>query len=117
MIESKQKLTLLVLSLLGLGGVAFADSISESVLAKSLDNSESTLKVLKIDNSSAADLVLIDGGLRNGIRAGLLCSAINPDEQIGQVMIVEANLTKSVALVLGDFNLVEGSLVRFNLAK
>lgn len=113
MFESAQKLTIAILTLAGMVGSAFADSM----LAESLANTQSTLKIEKIDTSAAADLVLIDGGLRNGLRAGLLCTATTPDNKVGKIMVVDANLTKSAALVLGDFDIVEGSSVRFDLEK
>ena len=109
MFDIAQKFSLALAALMGLGEAAFADSM----LAESLTNAGATLRVIKLDSSSPADLLLIDGGVRNGLRAGLRCSAFaSADEKIGEVMIVEAGFAKSVALVLGDFNVVEGNFVR-----
>ena len=108
MFEFAQKFSLATLALTGLSGLCFG----ESILSESLALDGSTLKVLKVDTSSPADLLLIDGGVRNGLRAGLRCSALNAERvRTGEIMIVEATLTKAVALVLGDFNVAEGNLI------
>lgn len=108
MFDFAQKFSLAALALAGLGGLCFG----ESMLAESLAQGGSTLKVLKVDTSSPADLLLIDGGVRNGLRAGLRCLALNAEgARLGEIMIVEATLTKSAALIMGDFNVAEGNLI------
>ena len=105
-------------------GVLFAGAMlaagalcAEGILGKTLGNAMGNMAVEKIDRSPDADLVVIKGGLREGLRAGAVCEAQNPDGSAAKLMIAEASLTKSVALAIGGADAKAGSPVKFDMAK
>ncbi|MBO7520812.1 MAG: hypothetical protein J6T16_01055 [Opitutales bacterium] len=98
--------------------IAAAGSLrAEGILAKTFENAGAEMAVEKIDQSSPADLIVIKGGLREGLRAGVVCEAENPDGGVAKLMIAESSLTKSVALAIGGADAKAGSPVKFNIAK
>lgn len=90
---------------------------AEGILAKTFENAGGIMAVEKIDSSPDADLIVIKGGLREGLRAGVVCEAENPDGSSAKLMIAEASLTKSVALAIGAEGAAVGSAVKFGMAK
>lgn len=103
---------------LAAGALLAAGSLcAEGILGKTLENAAGNMAVEKIDSSSDADLVVIKGGLREGLRAGAVCEAQNPDGSFAKLMIAEASLTKSVALAIGGEGAAVGSPVKFGMAK
>lgn len=56
-------------------------------------------KILSVESLLAADLVLLDGGLRDGLQPGMLCEVSRGSQQIGQIVIIEASSTRSAALI------------------
>ena len=98
--------------------IAAANSLcAEGILAKTFENEGALMTVEKIDQTSPADLIVIKGGLREGLKAGVVCEAENPDGSVAKLMVAESSLTKSVALAIGGADAAVGSVVKFNIAK
>ena len=55
--------------------------------------------ILSVESLLAADIVLLDGGLRDGLQPGMLCEVSRGTQQIGQIVIIEASSTRSAALI------------------
>ncbi|MBR4598237.1 MAG: hypothetical protein IKO42_07580, partial [Opitutales bacterium] len=89
---------------------------ADGILAKTVNNAGGAMAVEEIDQSSAADLIVIRGGLREGLRPGVVCAAENPDGSSAKLMIAESSLAKSVALAIGGADAVAGSVVKFDMA-
>ena len=50
--------------------------------------------------SLAADVVIIDGGLEQGIRLGMVCRVTRGFAEIGELIIIESNSDRSAGLIL-----------------
>ena len=75
------------------------------------------MSVVKIDKSSPVDLAVIDGGFRKGLRSGVRLSAKAADGSDGELIVVEVSSDRSVALLVGNFELQEGAKVVANIGR
>lgn len=57
-------------------------------------------KVSIIDSNLAADLVILDGGLNQGLRLGMVCLLERGAETIGELIIIESKSHCAAALIL-----------------
>ena len=93
-------------------GSAFAGMpafVSESIY------SSNRAKVLAIEPNLAADLVVLEGGLDQGIRLGMLCLVERGTQSIGELIIVESGSNCSAALILeltDNLTIQPGDVVR-----
>ena len=56
-------------------------------------------KLLSVDSLPSADIVFLQGGLRDGLQAGMLCDVSRGQQLLGQIIIIEASSTQSAALI------------------
>lgn len=59
--------------------------------------------------SLAADLVILEGGLEQGIRLGMVCRVTRGRQSIGELIIIESRRTRSAGLILA---LVDNSTIQ-----
>lgn len=70
--------------------------------------------VVAVVSARATDLVVLDGGHDRGFRPGAVCNVNHEGRAIGAVVIAEAGLRRSVALILSldpSAAIVAGDLV------
>jgi hypothetical protein len=65
--------------------------------------------VTKIMPTLAADVVLLEGGLAQGIRLGMVCRVMRGSRSIGELIIIESRSDRSAGLIL---ELVEDSTIQ-----
>ncbi|MDQ8193954.1 hypothetical protein QEH59_05935 [Coraliomargarita sp. SDUM461004] len=65
--------------------------------------------VAEVVPTLAADVVLIDGGLKQGIRLGMVCRVTRGPLSIGELIIIESRSDRSAGLIL---ELVEDSTIQ-----
>ncbi|PDH30714.1 MAG: hypothetical protein CNE95_02630 [Puniceicoccaceae bacterium MED-G30] len=53
--------------------------------------------------SASADIVLLEGGLEQGLRRGMVCSIDRGAERIGELILIESRMDRSAALILDLF--------------
>ena len=87
-------------------GIIFAES-PEWVLKTTYLNREN--KVLEVREDLG--LVKIDTGLQSNLRRGALCRVYRDKEYIGDVVIIESEKTKSVAMITSDIKIKTGDAV------
>lgn len=90
---------------------------AEGILSETFKDAGEGITVLAVDKSSSADLIVLKGGLREGLKAGVVCRVKNPDGTSAKIMVAESALTKSVALAIDGANIVPGSTVKFDITK
>ena len=56
--------------------------------------------VSTIDSNLAADLVILDGGLEQGLRLGMVCLVERGTQLIGELIVIESTSNCSAALIL-----------------
>ena len=71
--------------------------------------SSNKAKVSSIDSNLMADLVILDGGLEQGLRLGMVCLVERGVQLIGELIIIESGSNCSAALIL---NLTENSIIQ-----
>jgi len=59
--------------------------------------------------SLAADLVILEGGLEQGMRLGMVCRVTRGRQSIGELIIIESRRTRSAGLILA---LVDNSTIQ-----
>ncbi len=76
--------------------------------------SSNQAKVSSVDPNLAADLVMLDGGLEQGLRLGMVCSVERGNKTIGGLIIIESKSNCSAALILNlnDSTIQPGDIVR-----
>lgn len=57
----------------------------------------------------AADVVLLDGGLEQGLRLGMVCRVTRGSSDVGELIIIESRSDQSAGLIL---ELVEESIIQ-----
>lgn len=70
--------------------------------------------VVAVVSARATDLVVLDGGHDRGFRPGTVCNVSRDGRAFGALVIAEAGLTRSVALILSlddSAGIVAGDLV------
>jgi len=79
------------------GGVACADVpgfVRESLY------SPNAAPVAKVVPSLAADVVILNGGLEQGIRRGMVCRVFRGFQEVGELIIIESKSDRSAGLIL-----------------
>ncbi len=71
--------------------------------------SSNKAKVSSIHSNLMADLVILDGGLEQGLRLGMVCLVERGVQLIGELIIIESGSNCSAALIL---NLTENSIIQ-----
>ncbi len=107
----KQRIICLT-GLLVLGGVLGGGRIAAVEVpsfVKETIHSPNEAKVAKVVSSLAADIVIIDGGLEQGLRRGMVCSINRSVRSIGELIIIESRSDRSAGLIL---KLVEGANIK-----
>lgn len=88
--------------------------VSESIY------SSNKAKVSVVDPNLAADLVILDGGLEQGLRLGMVCRVERGVESVGELIIIESESNCSAALILSladSLTIQSGDRVRINTLK
>ncbi len=73
-----------------------------------------------VDSNLAADLVILDGGLEQGLRLGMVCRVERGEQSIGELIIIESGSNCSAALILNltdNLTIQSGDNVRINTLK
>jgi hypothetical protein len=63
----------------------------------------------------AADVVILDGGLEQGMRLGMVCRVSRGAQSIGELIIIESRSDRSAGLILGlvdDSTIQAGDIAR-----
>lgn len=71
--------------------------------------------VAEVVPSLASDVVILDGGLEQGIRLGVVCRVSRGFQEIGELIIIETSADRSAALILElneDSSIQVGDLAR-----
>ncbi len=63
-------------------------------------HSSNKANVLVIDHHFMADLVILDGGLEQGLRLGMVCLIERGAQTVGELIIIESGSNCSAALIL-----------------
>lgn len=66
-------------------------------------------KIASVQSELAADVVIIDGGLEQGIRLGMVCTVSRGFKSIGELIIIESRSGRAAGLIL---ELVDDSTIQ-----
>ncbi len=100
--NSQPRLRLKLLALLLFGVVSAGSAARADVpgfVAETL-HSPNAAPVAEVISSAAADIVIIDGGLEQGLRLGMVCRVIRGFSEVGELIIIESRSNRSAALIL-----------------
>jgi hypothetical protein len=92
-----KRLSLLLLGVCGLLGAVRAGVpafVQESIY------SPNAASVSEVISTLASDVVILDGGLEQGLRLGMVCRVSRGFQSIGELIIIESNRDRSAALIL-----------------
>jgi hypothetical protein len=64
------------------------------------DRSIGQAKIVRIETTSAADLVVLDVGFEAGLRQSMVCQVSRSGESLGKLLLVELRSNASTALIL-----------------
>ena len=95
--------TPLTLASLFLFGVMFAGSAVQGevpAFVKESLYSSNAATVAKVTPTLAADVVILDGGLGQGIRLGMVCRVTRGLQSVGELIIIESRSDQSAGLIL-----------------
>ncbi|PXA04951.1 hypothetical protein DDZ13_03015 [Coraliomargarita sinensis] len=95
--RTSKLLSLFLLGAVLLAGVARADVpgfVKESLY------SPNAAPVSEVIPSLAADVVILDGGLEQGIRLGMVCRVSRGFQEIGELIIIKSQSDRSAGLIL-----------------
>ncbi len=112
------KHTPLTLATLFLFGTMFAGSAVDGevpAFVKESLYSPNAAIVAKVTPMLAADVVILDGGLEQGIRLGMVCSVTRGLQSVGELIIIESRSDQSAGLILElvkDFTIQAGDIAR-----
>ncbi len=56
--------------------------------------------VASVVPSQSADIILLDGGLEQGLRRGMVCTVDRGIRSIGELIIIESRIDRSAGLIL-----------------
>ncbi|MDQ8207459.1 hypothetical protein QEH52_08060 [Coraliomargarita sp. SDUM461003] len=103
--------TLKLAGLFLLGGMLAASALSAGVPAfvKESIYSPNAATVAEVVPTLAADVVILDGGLEQGIRLGMVCRITRGLQSIGELIIIESRSDHSAGLIL---DLVKDSTIQ-----
>ena len=62
--------------------------------------SPNAASVSEVISTLASDVVILDGGLEQGLRLGMVCRVSRGFQSIGELIIIESNRDRSAALIL-----------------
>ena len=96
---------------------AAAGLCAGGMLSEAARPSADALRVEKIDRAAPADLIILNGGLRDGLRPGLRCFAEVPGGDPAEILIVDSAMARSVALAVGASEISEGARVEFGVTR
>jgi hypothetical protein len=65
--------------------------------------------VATVEPSLAADVVMLDGGLEQGLRLGMVCRVTRDAQAIGELIIIESRSDRAAGLIL---KLVDDSTIQ-----
>ena len=82
-----------------LASVSFVCADGPAFVSESIYNSNKA-SVSIVDSNLAADLVILDGGLEQGFRLGMVCLVERGTQSIGELVIIESGSACSAALIL-----------------
>ena len=71
--------------------------------------------VAEIVSSPSADIVILAGGLEQGLRLGMVCRVVRGFKEIGEIIIIESGSDRSAALILEfseNFFIQAGNIAR-----
>jgi hypothetical protein len=71
--------------------------------------------VLEVMPTLAADVVMLGGGLNEGLRRGMLCRIVRGAETIGEIIIIESRSDRAAGLILdlsGTTSIQAGDIAR-----
>ena len=71
--------------------------------------------VASIIPSQSADIVLLDGGLEQGLRRGMICTVERGLRSIAEVIIIESRIDRTAALILdltSELSIQSGDIAR-----
>lgn len=77
-------------------------------------------RVASVESTLAADLVFLNGGLRQGLIPGMRCQIMRGSLILGQVVIIEATSTQSASLITSietSFTIQAGDKARVQTIK
>ena len=97
------KHTPLTLATLFLFGTMFAGSAVDGevpAFVKESLYSPNAATVAKVTPMLAADVVILDGGLEQGIRLGMVCRVTRGLQSVGELIIIESRSDQSAGLIL-----------------
>ncbi len=97
------KHTPLTLATLFLFGTMFAGSAVHGkvpAFVKESLYSPNAATVAKVTPMLAADVVILDGGLEQGIRLGMVCRVTRGLQSVGELIIIESRSDQSAGLIL-----------------
>ncbi|MEN8661938.1 MAG: hypothetical protein ABF322_09545 [Lentimonas sp.] len=57
-------------------------------------------KIASVKSTIAADVVIIDGGLEQGIRLGMVCTVSRGFKSVGELIIIESRSDQAAGLIL-----------------
>jgi DUF917 family protein len=64
------------------------------------DRSIGEARILKIEKTSVADLVVLDAGYEAGLRQSMVCQVTRSGEALGKLLLVELSHQTATALIL-----------------
>ena len=71
--------------------------------------------VAKIVPSLSTDIVVLDGGLEQGLRRGMVCTVSRGFRSVGEIIIIESRSDRSAGLILElveDVTITAGDIAR-----
>ena len=95
--------TPLILATLFLFGTMFTGSAVHGevpAFVKESLYSPNSATVAKVTPMLAADVVILDGGLEQGIRLGMVCRVTRGLQSVGELIIIESRSDQSAGLIL-----------------
>lgn len=95
-----QFIKLLSICLLGGCGLLVAVSAKTPAFIEEPIFSPNAATVSKIVSTLATDVVILDGGLEQGLRRGMVCRVSRGFQSVGELIIIESHTRRSAALIL-----------------
>lgn len=71
--------------------------------------SPNAARVASVLTAPDADVVILDGGLAQGIRLGMVCRVLRGPTDIGELVIIESTRDRAAALIL---NLIQDNVIQ-----
>lgn len=93
-------------------GAMFAGSVAHGgvpAFVKESLYSPNAAPVAEVVPTLAADVVILDGGLEQGLRLGMVCRVTRGLQSVGELIIIESRSDQSAGLIL---ELVEDSTIQ-----